>query len=365
MSDKIETNKTSVSQVVEGIPTSKFNEIYLSSSPHRLARVSIQRLMLNVIIALLPLVAFSVYLYSWPALIRILVSVASTVGFESLFRLIIKRNVRIYDLSAVITGLLLALTMPPTIPIWILILSALFAIVVGKEFFGGLGKNPFNPALVGRAFAFVSFAGPMTHWVETRSSSLFGALSGHVDALSGATPLSKLVPTDGIVLSTGRIAHQLGISSVEDLYLALFFGNRSGSMGESPIFLIVLACLFLILTKTIDWRITVSMIVGAVLTSVCVGLLFFGAPIDPLLTLLSGSILFGAVFMATDYATSPVTPLGRIIFGAGCGILAVIIRIFSSNPEGVMFSILIMNAIAPYLDNLLPKKYGFVKESKK
>lgn len=347
------------------MPTSQINEIYLSASPHVVSPVNIQRLMLNVVIALLPIACFSVYLYSWQAVIRLIVSVACTVGFESLFRVLIKRKVRAYDLSAVITGLLLALVMPPTIPIWILVISALFAIVVGKEFFGGLGKNPFNPALVGRAFAFVSFAGPMTNWTETRASSFFGFFSGVNDALSGATPLLKVNPADGVVLSTGKIAHQLGISSVNDLYLALFFGNRRGSMGESPIFLIVLACIFLLVTRTIDWRITFSMIVGAVLASVVIGYLFFGAPIDPLLTLLTGGIMFGAVFMATDYATSPVTPLGRIIFGAGCGILSVIMRTFGSNPEGVMFSILIMNALVPYLDNILPKKYGFVKGGKK
>ena len=345
-------------------PKSNLNEIYLSNSPHFVSPVNTQRLMLNVVIALLPVAIFSVYLYGLQALLRLVTSVAATVFFESAFRTIIKRPVRAKDFSAVITGLLLALVMPASIPLWILIISAFFAIVVGKEFFGGLGKNPFNPALIGRAFAFISFAKPMTTWVATRSSTFFGGLSGSVDALSSATILSKINPVDGVVLSAGKLASDLGLGSSKDLYLDLFFGNRGGSMGESPIFLIVLALVFLLATKTIDWRIPLSMIASAAISAVCLGFLFFGQPLDPLLTVLSGGLCFGAVFMATDYATSPVTPLGRIIFGAGCGFLSVVMRTFSSNPEGVMFSILIMNALVPYLNTLLPKKYGFVKGGK-
>ena len=345
-------------------PETALNEIYLANAPHIVSPVTTQRLMLNVVIALLPITAFSVYLYGLQALVRLVISVIATVVFESGFRALIKRPVRANDFSAVITGLLLALVMPANIPLWILILSAFFAIVVGKEFFGGLGKNPFNPALIGRAFAFVSFAKPMTTWVATRSSTFFGGLSGSVDALSGATILSKINPVDGMVFSAGKIAFRLGLGDAKNLYLDLFFGNRGGSMGEAPIFLIVLALIILLTTKTIDWRIPVSMLLSAALSAVCIGFLFFGKPIDPLLTVLSGGLCFGAVFMATDYTTSPVTPRGRIIFGAGCGFLSVVIRTFGSNPEGVMFSILIMNALVPYLNQLLPKKYGFVKGGK-
>lgn len=357
---------------IQNIAKTELNEIYLAQAPHVLSPVTTRDLMRNVIIALLPTAAFSVYLYGFSALIRLIVSVACTVGFESLFRKLIKRPVRAKDLSAVITGLLLALVMPPAIPLWILILSAFFAIVVGKEFFGGLGKNPFNPALIGRAFAFVSFAGPMTTWITTRTSHFLGGLSGKVDVLSKATadvisqatPLSQINPVDGIVRSAADIARKLHLGSAKDLYLTLFWGNHGGSMGETPVFLILLGFIFLLATKTIEWRITVSMLVSAALSSVLLGLIFFGVPIDPLLTLLSGGLMFGAVFMATDYATSPVTPMGRIIFGAGIGLLTVIIRTFGSNPEGVMFSILIMNATVPFLNNLLLTKYGYKKGNK-
>lgn len=352
---------------------SSINEIYLSNSPHFVSPVTTQRLMLNVVISLTPIAVFSIYLYGLQALLRLFVSTTCTVIFESIFRALIHKDIRAKDFSAVITGLLLALVMPPTIPIWILILSAFFAIVVGKEFFGGLGKNPFNPALIGRAFAFVSFAGPMTTWATTRASHFLGGLSGKVDALSKATtdvisqatPLSQINPVDGIVLSAADIANKLHLGSAKDLYITLFWGNHGGSMGETPVFLILLGFIFLLATKTIEWRISVSMLVSAALSSVLLGLIFLGAPIDPLLTLMSGGLMFGAVFMATDYTTSPVTPLGRIIFGAGCGFLSVVIRTFGSNPEGVMFSILIMNAVVPYLNQLLPKKYGFVKGGKK
>lgn len=378
--DNIETKKTETVKKTPkksvNHPKRELNEIYLSPAPHFATPVTVRRLMLNVVIALLPIAGFAVYLYGLPALLRLVISVISTVVFESVFRLIVKRPIRAKDFSAVITGLLLALVMPSNIPIWILILSAFFAIVVGKEFFGGLGKNPFNPALIGRAFAFVSFAGPMTSWITTKASSFFGGLSGNVVALSGAaskkavdlistaTVLSKVNPLDGVVLSVEQIASELGLAGANDLYLSLFFGNRSGSMGESPIFLILIAFVFLILTKTIDWRIPVSMLVSAALSSVALGFLAFGTPINPLLTLLSGGLVFGAVFMATDYATSPVTPMGRIIFGAGCGFLSVVIRLFGTFPEGVMFSILIMNALVPYLNKILPKKYGYVKGGK-
>lgn len=350
---------------VQSEPKSELNEIYLSPSPHFFSPLNTQRLMLNVVIALIPIACFSIYLYGMKALLRLVISVVCTVGFESAFRYIIGRDIRAKDFSALITGLLLALVMPANIPIRILVLSAFFAIVIGKEFFGGLGKNPFNPALLGRAFAFVSFAGPMTTWITTNESKFLGGLSGTVKALSAgaadvvsqATPLAKINPIDGVVLSASEIAQELGLGSAKDLYLSLFWGNHGGSMGETPIFLILVAFVFLLLTKTIQWKITVSMIASSAILSAVLG-------IDPLLTVLSGGLMFGAVFMATDYTTSPVTPMARIIFGVGCGILTVVMRVFGSNPEGVMFSILIMNAIVPYLNNILPRKYGFVKANK-
>ncbi|UTD11691.1 RnfABCDGE type electron transport complex subunit D [Treponema denticola] len=326
------------------------NEIFMSPAPHVVTPVKTQNLMLDVIIALLPLTAYGIYLFSIPALIRIVVSVLCCVGFESLFRLICNLDIRVKDLSAVITGLLIALVIPPNLPIWMLILGCLFAIVVGKEFFGGLGANVFNPALVGRAFMFVSFSGAMTSWIQPGNSFF--------DAMSTATPLKLINAKEGIALSASEIAKSLNLSSSTDLYTQLILGNHAGCIGETSILLILLGFAYLLFKKVIDWRTPVTMMVTAVAITAIGG-------INPILTLTSGGLAFGAVFMATDYVTSPVTPKGKLLFGAGCGLITGLIRLFSGMPEGVMYSILIMNAVVPFLNKLIPVKYGYVKPPKK
>lgn len=330
---------------------SETNDIYLSSSPHYALPITTRHVMFSVVAALLPVAAYGVYLFGISALITILVSVGSTVIFEALFRLAIKQDVRIRDFSAVITGLLLAMVLPPSTPFWMTILGAFFAIVVAKEFFGGLGANVFNPALSGRAFLLVSFTTPLTTWMAPRMAVI-------TDAVSTATPLSFLKPAEGAILTAGEIAAKTGFSSSADLYWNLFLGNRAGSIGESGIFLILLAFIILVLVKVIDWRAPLSMMVTAVVASALMG-------VDPLLALLSGGLVFGAVFMATDYATSPVTPKGRLLFGAGCGLITALIRVFGGYPEGVMFSILIMNALVPFLNKIITRKYGWVAPAKK
>ena len=326
------------------------NEIFMSPAPHVVTPVKTQTLMLDVIIALLPLTAYGIYLFSIPALIRIIVSVLCCVGFESLFRLICNLDIRVKDLSAVITGLLIALVIPPNLPIWMLILGCLFAIVVGKEFFGGLGANVFNPALVGRAFMFVSFSGAMTSWIQPGNSFF--------DAMSTATPLKLINAKEGIALSASEIAKTLNLGSSTDLYTQLILGNHAGCIGETSILLILLGFAYLLFKKVIDWRTPVTMMVTAVAITAIGG-------INPILTLTSGGLAFGAVFMATDYVTSPVTPKGKLIFGAGCGLITGLIRLFSGMPEGVMYSILIMNAVVPFLNKIIPVKYGYVKPPKK
>ena len=326
------------------------NEIFMSPAPHVVTPVKTQTLMLDVIIALLPLTAYGIYLFSIPALVRIIVSVLCCVGFESLFRLICNLDIRVKDLSAVITGLLIALVIPPNLPIWMLILGCLFAIVVGKEFFGGLGANVFNPALVGRAFMFVSFSGAMTSWIQP-GNSIF-------DAMSTATPLKLINAKEGIALSASEIAKTLNLGSSTDLYTQLILGNHAGCIGETSILLILLGFAYLLFKKVIDWRTPVTMMVTAVAITAIGG-------INPILTLTSGGLAFGAVFMATDYVTSPVTPKGKLLFGAGCGLITGLIRLFSGMPEGVMYSILIMNAVVPFLNKLIPVKYGYVKPPKK
>ena len=326
------------------------NEIFMSPAPHVVTPVKTQTLMLDVIIALLPLTAYGIYLFSIPALVRIIVSVLCCVGFESLFRKICRLDIRVKDLSAVITGLLLALVIPPNLPIWMLILGCFFAIVVAKEFFGGLGANVFNPALVGRAFMFVSFSGAMTSWIQP-GNSIF-------DAVSTATPLKLINAKEGIAMSASEIAKSLNLSSSTDLYTQLILGNHAGCIGETSILLILLGFAYLLFKKVIDWRTPVTMMATAVAITAIGG-------INPILTLTSGGLAFGAVFMATDYVTSPVTPKGKLLFGAGCGLITGLIRLFSGMPEGVMYSILIMNAVVPFLNKIIPVKYGYVKPPKK
>ena len=326
------------------------NEIFMSPAPHVVTPVKTQTLMLDVIIALLPLTAYGIYLFSIPALVRIIVSVLCCVGFESLFRLICNLDIRVKDLSAVITGLLIALVIPPNLPIRMLILGCLFAIVVGKEFFGGLGANVFNPALVGRAFMFVSFSGAMTSWIQPGNSFF--------DAMSSATPLKLINAKEGIAMSASEIAKTLNLGSSTDLYTQLILGNHAGCIGETSILLILLGFAYLLFKKVIDWRTPVTMMVTAVTITAIGG-------INPILTLTSGGLAFGAVFMATDYVTSPVTPKGKLLFGAGCGLITGLIRLFSGMPEGVMYSILIMNAVVPFLNKIIPVKYGYVKPPKK
>lgn len=324
------------------------NEIYLSASPHYSVPRTTKQIMFTVLASLLPLAIYGVYLFGFPALITISVSVITAILAEAAFRFILKEDIRVGDYSAAITGLLLALILPPSTPIWMTILGAIFAIVVAKEFFGGLGANVFNPALSGRAFLLVSFTVPLTTWT----------VPSGVDVLSSATPLSYVKPAEGLVMKASEMAQELGFASVKDLYMHLFMGRHAGSIGESAIFLIVLAFIALIVLKIIDWRTPVAMVVTCVLVSWLGG-------VDPIISMLSGGLMFGAVFMATDYATSPVTPLGRIAFGIGCGLITALIRLFGGYPEGVMFSILIMNSLVPFLDRLIPKKYGYVKKAKK
>lgn len=338
------------------------NEIYISPGPHYAAMRTTRTIMLSVVFALLPVAAYGVFLFGIPALVTVLVSVASCVGFESLFRLATKKDVRAGDFSAVITGLLLAMTLPPSIPVWMTVLGALFAIVVAKEFFGGLGANVFNPALSGRAFLLVSFSSAMTTWSAPfagRSSASADAVSRATDAVSRATPLSFLKPSEtGGILSTAEIAAGNGADSVSDLYFTYFVGNRAGCIGESAIPVILVMGVALIALKVIDWRAPLAMVFSAVAVTWIAG-------VDPVLTVLSGGLLFGAVFMATDYATTPQTPGGRLIFGAGCGVITALIRVFGGYPEGVMFSILIMNAVTPFLNRIIVRKYGWVPPAKK
>jgi electron transport complex protein RnfD len=321
---------------------------FLGSSPHIASAVSARRLMVYVLISLAPVSIFGIILYGVPALLTILVSVAAAELAEALFRKITGQELRNGDLSAAVTGLLLALILPSDVPLWITALGAVFAIVVAKEFFGGLGANVFNPALIGRAFLLMSFPVAVTTW---RTPSLFGVLYGAealVDVVSTATPMG--------LLKSGAGLENLG-NGYGGIIKTLFLGVHGGCIGESSIPLVLAGFIFLLATGTIDWRTPVTMMASVFVFSFALGQ-------DPLVAVLGGGAAFGAVFMATDYVSAPITAKGKLIFGFGAGLITVLIRQWGNYPEGVSYGILIMNAVSPFLNRLFQKKYGYVKPAK-
>jgi electron transport complex protein RnfD len=350
-------------------------ELYLGSSPHIGAPVATQAIMARVLIALAPVTIFGIVLYGFHVLLVIVVCMASAMGGEALFRMIIRQKSRTADLSAAVSGLLLALVLPPSVPLWIAALGAIFATVVVKEFFGGLGANVFNPALTGRAFLLMSFPAALTRWtipgghsprleagpeaLSAASGTASGAATLSLDSISSATPLN-IMKMGGTVSDVGHHFAASGLSGAADyasILRTLFFGNHSGTIGESSILLILAGCFYLLVTKVIDWRAPLTMVGSAFVLSLILGM-------DPLFAILSGGLMFGAVFMATDYTTTPLTAKGKLLFGAGAGIIIVLIRRWGNFPEGVTYGILIMNAAVPFLNRLLQKKYGYVPSKK-
>ena len=298
--------------------------LHLSVSPHTHCGRTTSSIMLDVLIALLPATIAGVVIFGLNALLVVAVCVAACVGFEYLFNLIAKKEQTIGDYSAIVTGLLLGLTLPATTPIWQCVIGALFAIIVVKCLFGGLGYNFVNPAITARVFMLVSFSSAAT--------AAFPA-----DVKAGATPLQ-----------------QLANGKTPDL-VDLLLGNHGGSIGETCAIALVLGFLYLFIRDVISWEIPVSFIGSVFVFS----FLMEGDAMKALAAILSGGLLIGAIFMATDYVTSPVTPAGKLIFGVGCGLLTFLIRYFGNYPEGVSFAILIMNLVVPYIDKLTKHKiYG-------
>lgn len=326
------------------------NKLYLSSSPHFSSGLKTQYIMGAVIISLLPECIFGIITFGVSALITILSSVVSCVLFEFLFQKATKQKVVISNLSAVVTGILMALVCPPTVPFWMVILGAAVAMIFAKGLFGGIGSNVFNPALTGRAFMFISFPAVMgATWLLPNTVKGISAYSA-VDAISSSTILPVL---------------KNDVSASLD-YITYFIGNRAGCIGETSILLILISFVFLLVTKVIDWRAPLGMVgtvcVCAFLMGIAQGGSIEAGGVEILKNLLTGGLLFGATFMVTDYATAPVTKPGRIIFGVGCGLITFLIRKFGGYPEGVMFSILIMNSIAPLLNNFTGRMYGYGKK---
>lgn len=324
----------------------------VSSSPHLHDGRTVGSIMRLVIYALLPASLFSIYAFGLHALRVILISIVSAVLFEFLCQKMMKKQVRIADYSAVLTGLLLALNLPATSPWWLIVAGNLFAIVIAKQLYGGLGYNPFNPALVGRVVLLISFPVHMTaRWISATPWGL--------DSVTTATPLGMAKES---LATLGRIDVPFGQQEVVNLLV----GTRAGCIGEVSVILLLLGGIFLIIKKVISWHIPVSFIATV---WVVTGIFHLSDPAhyaDPSFHVLSGGLFLGAIFMATDYVTSPVTKKGMLIFGAGCGLITVLIRLFGGYPEGVSFAILLMNAATPLIDRFTkPVVFGAVEAGRK
>lgn len=329
-------------------------ELIVSSSPHVHSGESVSKIMWTVVASLVPASIVGVYFFGLGAVSVIALCVLGCVAAEAGVQKLFGRPVTITDGSAVITGLLLALNLPAGAPWWLCLIGAAVAIVLGKQAYGGLGHNIFNPALVARVFLLISFPLQMTTWPVPKP--LFGG-TGITDAITGATPLGAVKEQ---VMATGK--YSLGATT----HLDMLIGNIGGSLGEVSAIALLLGAAVLIYKKYITWHIPVSFI-GTVL-----GLGFVFNLVNPesypgpLFHLLTGGLLIGALFMATDMVTSPLTSKGQLIFGFGCGLITIIIRLFGGYPEGVSFAILLMNAATPLIDRWTgPKKFGYVPPEKK
>ena len=321
-----------------------FYELTISSSPHIHVSMTTRVIMRDVVISLLPALAGSVYFFGFRALLVTLISVAACVFFEWGYDKILKRHCRVYDLSAVVTGMLLAFVCPVTVPYWCIILGDFFAIVIVKMLFGGVGTNIVNPALAGRAFMF-SWPVIMNTWVAPGFSNAAGIWST-ADAVTAATPMAALHQG------------QLPEHSLVDMLL----GNIGGSLGETSTVLLLIGFGYLLLRRVLTVRIPLCYI-----GTVAILAFLFPMGNDRLLwtayQLLGGGLMLGALFMATDYVTSPVTVTGQILYGIGCGILTIVIRYFGGYNEGVSYAILVMNCCVVLLDRLgRPKKFGVIKK---
>ncbi len=328
--------------------------ITVSPSPHNYGKDTVERLMYGVLIALLPTLAASIYFYGIGAIVVTLTAIVSSLMFEFLItKYMLKRKPSLFDGSALITGLLLAFNVPSNLPIWIIIIGSLVAIGVGKMSFGGLGNNPFNPALVGRVFLLISFPVQMTSWPTPIVSRM-----AYTDADTGATPLAIVSEKIG----NGEKFSEIDIPS----YSQMFLGNMGGSLGEVAAVALLLGLAYLLIKKIITWHIPVS-ILGSV--TILTGIMWLINPneyADPVFHILTGGMLLGAIFMATDYVTSPMSKKGMLIFGTMIGILTVVIRVFGAYPEGMSFAILIMNAFVPLINMYVkPKRFGEVVKNGK
>lgn len=318
-------------------------QLLISGSPHTHTTDSVKRRMWNVVIALLPAIAAGVWVFGLDSLFCLAVSVAACLFTEWLIATVImKKPFTLLNGSALITGILLAMNVPAGLPWWITVIGAVVAIGIGKMSFGGLGTNIWNPALVGRVFLLLSFPAAMTTWSTTVGSGM----TDSADASTGATILATLKQT----------AHHIDSASVD--WLGLSLGSMNGSWGEVGSIAILIGLVYLLITRTITWHIPVSMLVSA-------ALLAWIAGANPAIELLTGGMLLGAVFMATDYVTSPMTHRGQLIYGVLIGVITMVIRFWGAYPEGVSFAILLGNSCTPLLNKYCrPRRFGTGKKRK-
>jgi len=322
------------------------NLLTVSPSPHVHSGDSTQKIMYRVVYAMIPALAWSVFVFGFDALRVTLIAVAACLAFEWLIqKYILKINPTITDGSALITGILLAFNVPSNLPWWIIIIGSLAAVGIGKLSFGGLGNNIFNPALVGRVFMLISFPVQMTSWPVNHRSG--------IDAVTAATPLSVI--KEGVLNGSSISEISKNLPSMADM----LFGNIGGSLGEISAILLIIGGLYMLWKKVITWHIPTSILLTVAIISTLFWLINPDAYINPVYHILSGGLMLGALFMATDMVTSPMTPKGQIIFGIGIGVITISIRMFGAYPEGISFAILIMNAFTPLINTYVkPKRFG-------
>ncbi|MBD5146902.1 MAG: RnfABCDGE type electron transport complex subunit D [Ruminococcus sp.] len=308
--------------------------LFVSPSPHRAADMSTSRIMLLVIIALFPAAMAGCVFFGPRAAAVLAVCIAACIIFEALCRIIMKKDQTVGDLSAVVTGLLLGMNLPATVPFYVAVIGSFVAIVIAKQLFGGIGQNFANPAIAARIVLMLSFTSQMSGWVKPYW------YSDAVDAETSATPLAA----EWFTYTENGAAYKMAPFTLSEM----FWGETGGCIGETCAALLILGGLFLIVTKVISAATPIAFIGSFALLT----LLYTGSTVETVYGVLAGGLLIGAFFMATDYATTPLTTKGKIIFGIGCGLITFIIRSFGSYPEGVSFSILLMNLLTPYIDKL-------------
>jgi Na+-translocating ferredoxin:NAD+ oxidoreductase subunit D len=327
------------------------NLLTLSGSPHVQTGRTVRGIMFDVVIAMIPALLVSFWFFGLGAVKVTLVAVISCILFEWLItKYLLKSKSTIADGSAIVTGILLAFNVPSSLPVWMMVIGSLVAIGITKMSFGGLGKNPFNPAIVGRIFLMISFPVDMTMWpkpIESRWILNFGGLEKTVlDSITGPTPLG--------LLKSGKMAEL-------PAYADMLMGNMGGSVGEISAIALIIGAVYMLFRKVITWHIPVSYLGAVVIFTGILWLVNPGVYIDPLFHLITGGLMLGAFYMATDMVTSPMSGKGMLVYGLGCGVLTVVIRIFGAYPEGVSFAILIMNLAVPLINrSMKPKRFGEV-----